>query len=217
MLKSTYKNSILFLFITALFVGCGQNADTLLNSSGQDVKTAKIETDNDFQDLGSLSKISVSSGFVHAPIIMIDGEQYYLAGAPDGPNGGTDIPGHSWKQIDHKRLIGKHVNTGPFGMPKWWSSDADDGELLYIVYGLIDTWSKSKAKMYARRGFVHYHEFLRVTDGKLHPTKVLWLKHIAVTSFTLDGGPHPEFGHEVSPGVDREFIPNGMMPYNPEE
>ena len=29
------------------------------------------------------------------------------------------------------------------------------------------------------------------------------------------GGPHPELTHEVTPGVDTDFIPNGMMRYNP--
>ena len=35
----------------------------------------------------------------------------------------------------------------------------------------------------------------------------------AKTSFTLDGGPHPEFLHYATPGVDYDFTPNGMMPY----
>jgi len=154
-------------------------------------------------------------GFVHATIINIDGEDYFMAGAPDGPNGATDIPGHYWNQAGPNQFVGKHYNTGPFGMPQGWSSDAADGELLYIVHGIIDTWSADKAEKYAARGYVHYHEFLSVMDGKLHPTKVVWLRHTARKSFTLDGGPHPELGHDVTPGVDYEFIPNGMDPYEP--
>ena len=63
------------------------------------------------------------------------------------------------------------------------------------------------------KGFIHYHELVSASDGTPYPTKVLWLGHIAVASFTLDGGPHPELAHYVTPGIDREFIPNGFMPY----
>ena len=34
--------------------------------------------------------------FVHGITITVDGEDYNLAGAPDGPDGAFDIPGHSW-------------------------------------------------------------------------------------------------------------------------
>ena len=156
---------------------------------------------------------AVAKGFVHGIIINVDGEDYYLAGAPDGPNGEIDVPGHHWVQAGPNQLVGKHYNTGPFGAPQWWSSDAPDGELLYIVHGIIDTWDAEKAAEYASKGYVHYHELVRVSDGVKHPTKVVWLKHTARTSFNLDGGPHPEFGHEVTPGVDYEFMPNHGAPY----
>ena len=104
-------------------------------------------------------------GFVHGPTINVDGEAYYMApGAPDGVNGAPDIPGHYWKQTSSNQLLGKHYNTGPFGMMKWWSSDADDGQLLYIVRASIDTWSPRNAKLYARKGFIHYHELIRADD-----------------------------------------------------
>ncbi|HZD57229.1 MAG TPA: hypothetical protein VE136_10925 [Anaerolineales bacterium] len=157
----------------------------------------------------------LASGYLHAPVVTVDGEDYYLAGAPDGEGGATDIPGHYWIQTGPGQLVGKHYNTGPFGASNWWSSDAGDGQLLYKVNAIIDTWSAEKASSYADRGYVHYHELVRVADGALHPTKVVWLKHTAVASFTLDGGPHPEFSHAVAPGVDFEFIPNGSVPYNP--
>jgi selenium-binding protein 1 len=156
-----------------------------------------------------------AKGFVHGIVINVDGIDYYLAGAPDGPGGAFDIPGHYWVQAGPNRLVGKHYNTGPFGAPQWWSSDAPDGELLYIVTAIIDTWSEEKAAMYAQKGYIHYHELITVADGTLHPDKVVWLKHIARTSFTLDGGPHPELSHEVTPGIDYEFIPNGTTPYAP--
>lgn len=156
-----------------------------------------------------------AAGFTHGLAIDVDGEYYYMAGAPDGPDGAFDIPGHYWVQTGPARLQGKHYNTGPFGAPQWWSSDAPDGELLYVVDARIDTWSPEKAAAYAARGFVHYHELVSVDGGELHPTKVVWLKHIARTFFTLDGGPHPELAYEAEPGVNYEFIPNASMPYNP--
>ena len=113
------------------------------------------------------------------------------------------------------QLQGKHYNTGPFGMSKWWSSDADDGELLYVVHGIIDVWTLETAEAYAARGYMHYHELVKVDGGAKHPEKVLWLRHTARTTFTLDGGPMPMFSHSVTPGVDFEFIPIGMMPYDP--
>ncbi|MCK5597328.1 MAG: hypothetical protein KAJ04_07760 [Candidatus Eisenbacteria sp.] len=157
----------------------------------------------------------VSAKFEHAIVFDVDGEDYYMAGAPDGPGGATDIPGHYWVQAGPGQVEGKHLNTGPGGAPQWWSSDAPDGELLYKVHGIIDVWTESKAEDSASRGYVHYHEFERVSDGMPHPTKVVWLKHTARTSFTLDGGPMPQFAHSVTPGVDYEFIPIGFMPYTP--
>ena len=158
----------------------------------------------------------MSKPFVHGIVINIDGEGYYFAGPPDGPNGEIDVPGHYWKEIGRNRILGKHYNTGPFGTPNWWSSDADNGALLYEVQGVIDTWSLEKAQFYALRGFVHRHEFVSVSTGEFHPNKVVWLRHIAVTSFTLDGGPgapNPPYEHFVTPGVDYEFPVNGFMPY----
>lgn len=156
-----------------------------------------------------------AKGFVHGIVVNLDGEDYYLAGAPDGPNGEIDVPGHYWVQAGKDKLVGKHYNTGPFGAPQWWSSDAPDGELLYIVHSKIDEWSQEIAAEYASRGYTHYHEFVKVSDGTHHPTKVIWLKHTARTSFTLDGGPAPDLAHEVTPGVDYDFIPNWDMPYTP--
>lgn len=165
----------------------------------------------------SLSSASNTSagGFVHGIVIPVDGEDYFLEGPPDGPGGARDVPGHYWVLAGPDQLVGQHFNSGPFGSPQWWSSDAPDGELLYMVHGIIDTWTADKAAAYASQGYVHYHELVRVSDGTLHPTKVAWLRHHARTSFTLDGGPHPEFAHAVEPGIDFEFIPNWAMPYPP--
>jgi selenium-binding protein 1 len=170
-------------------------------------------------DEGSALKSAHNNqGFVHGIVVDIDGDDYYFAGAPDGANDAFDIPGHDWVQAGPRKVVGKHYNTGPFGAPNWWSSDADDGALLYIVNCIIDTWSEEKAEAYYERGYVHYHEFISVSTGDFHPDKVGWLKHTAVSSFTLDGGPgqpDPPYEHTVTPGVDLEFPNNSFMPYNP--
>ena len=67
-------------------------------------------------------------GFVHGIVLTVDGTDYYFAGAPDGPMGEIDVPGHSWHQITDTELVGLHYNTGPNGAAQWWSSDAPDGE-----------------------------------------------------------------------------------------
>jgi selenium-binding protein 1 len=159
----------------------------------------------------------LAKGFIRGIVINVDGTDYFLAGAPDAPGGAIDIPGHSWVMAGPNQLVGKHYNTGPFGAPQWWSSDAPDGEYLYKVHGIIDTWTSAKAARYASRGYVHYHELVETSDGTtMHPTKVVWLRHTARTSFTLDGGPHPpDTGIEVTPGVHYEFLPNWMNPYPP--
>lgn len=200
------KKSIIFIlgsmFLIGAFLGCSKQAETPLSPT--------IAPNSDVAEAAGHAR-----SYQHGIIVNVDGEDYYLAGAPDGPNGATDIPGHYWIQVRDNALNGKHYNTGPFGKPQWWSSDAPDGALLYKVRAILDEWTMEKAKAYASKGFLHYHEMVRVSDGALHPSKVLWLRHIAVRHFTLDGGPHPELAHEVNPGIDWQFIPNGMMPYNP--
>jgi hypothetical protein len=156
-----------------------------------------------------------ADGFTHGRVFIVDGEEYYMAGAPDGPGGAFDIPGHTWVQAGPNRVVGKHYNTGPGGAEKWWSSTASNGALLFMVQGIFDTWSPEKADSYAARGYVHYHELLDVDTLDEHPTKVVWLKHTAVSTFNFDGGPRPDLRHVVSPGVDYEFIPLGDEPYNP--
>lgn len=159
--------------------------------------------------------VASAAGFERWQLINIDGEGYYMAGPDTGPNGEPNVPGHSWVQAGPNNVVAKHYNTGPGGSSNFWSSDAPDGALLYIAQIIIDEWTPEKAEMYAARGYVHYHEFLSADTGEPHPTKVGWFKHIARTSFTLDGGPGSPFYHSVTPGVDFEFIPNWENPYNP--
>jgi len=86
-----------------------------------------------------------AKGFVHGVVVNVDGESYYLDGPPDGPDGATDILRHYGVQSGPNRWVGKHYNTGSFGSPQWWSSDVPDGEMLYIVHGVIDTWSEEES------------------------------------------------------------------------
>ena len=159
-----------------------------------------------------------AQGFERGVVVLVeDGTAYYFAGEPVGA--GSDVPGHFWVQAGPSQWVGKHYNTGPLGSPfeaSGWSSDAGDGELLYIVHGIVDTWSLEKAKAYAARGYVHRHELV-TADGDLHPSKVIWFRHTARTSFTLDGGPafwqgnpNPPYEHAVTPGVDYAF-PNNYL------
>ena len=85
-----------------------------------------------------------AGGFARGVVVLVedDGTEYYLAGEPVGL--GSDVPGHYWVKAGPNQVVGKHYNTGPLGSPfeeKGWSSDAPDGELLYIVHGIIDTWT----------------------------------------------------------------------------
>jgi hypothetical protein len=160
--------------------------------------------------LMAVAVVSVSAGgFKSEPVFELDGGSYII----------KPIPGHVWNQAGPNQAVGKHYNTGPAWAPtKWWSPDADDGELLYIVHGIVDDWTAEKAAQYAARGYVHYHELITNDANKTeHPTMVIWLRHTARTSFTFDGGPHPEHpARPVTPGVDHHFLPNGGMPYPPQ-
>ena len=215
----TIRMSRLALAIGVLFIlgSCEKQDDEMVKNDFSPEEKAFTSAESENALLKSADK---NEGFVHGLVVDVYGEDYYFAGAPDGPDGAIDVPGHYWVQSGPDKLVGKHYNTGPFGSPQWWSSDAPDGEFLYMVHGIIDEWTEMKAKHYASRGFVHYHEFVSTDDGRLHPDKVVWLKHTAVTSFTLDGGPgapNPPYEHEVTPGVDLLFPNNYMEPYDPED
>ena len=154
MRRYVVKISIILLTFVFLTVGCNENRNPV---------EPTLQPEN----------VLAKKGFVHGLVVNIDGEDYYFAGAPDGPNGEVDVPGHYWVKAGKNQVVGKHYNSGPFGASKWWSSDAPDGEYLYKVHGIIDTWSLEKSVSYAKRGYVHRHEFVRVSDGEFHPNKVV--------------------------------------------
>ncbi|NOY73824.1 MAG: hypothetical protein GXP14_15910 [Gammaproteobacteria bacterium] len=161
-----------------------------------------------------------SKEFIHGITIKLDDEHYNFAGPPDGLNGASDAPGHKWLRTDKKRFLGKHFNTGPFSAPNFWSNNAGDGALLYIVDAVIDRWSEVKALQYFTKGFVQYHRLLNVKTKQFHPEKVVWLKRVAVKEFRLDGDGALNFSddmeaYDVMPGVDYKLSPNWDMPYDP--
>ncbi len=196
-------------------VGCAESPSAPLPALGEDEVFAAIP--DEYSDLSWVQRFArhTSSYFARGLVFHLDGEDYFLKGPLE--DGARDLPGHDWYQLPGGWFIGRQFNTGPFGLPKWWSSDADDGQLLFYVIAKIDTWSERKAARYRARGFSHYHKFVTVADRTPHPTKVAWFKHFAVDSFTFDGGPRPWLAHEVTPGLDRDFMPNTHFAYPPRE
>ncbi len=155
--------------------------------------------------------------FIHGITFKVDDQQYNITGAPDGPNGEQDIPGHYWLQTDKNNFVGQHYNTGPFGAEKWWSSDTDNAALLWVLEAKLDIWSQVKAIKYFSRGFVGYQPIINVTTGKLHPKKVLWLKHVSIRNFTFDGLEPLAFAgqkpHKVIKGIDFNMDINWNVEY----
>lgn len=144
-----------------------------------------------FLTIGSVQAHKWDKPFVPGIVVEVGHHKhkYYLSGAPDGPNGEQNIPGHEWVQVSSNTLIGKHYNTGPFGSSNFWSTDAPDGALLWTMIGKIDRWTEAKAAKYYTEGFVHYHHLVSVWSGKPHPKLVVWFRHSAVIDFTFDGVP----------------------------
>jgi hypothetical protein len=154
--------------------------------------------------------------YVHGLAVDVgDGEEWYFVG-PGSEAGKTDIPGHVWRQVSAHRLKGLHYNVGPPSLPgqPWWATGEDYGVLLYVVEAIIAPWSDSIANKMASKGYIHYHELVN-SEGEMHPTLVVWLKHIAVRNFNLDGGPAPDLGHTVRRGVDYLFVPIYFNEYAP--
>lgn len=154
--------------------------------------------------------------FTHGIVLNLDGVGYYFEGPADATDGAKDAPGHYWWQDSPNHLYGLHFNIGPFGEENWWSSDAGGTDLLFLVDAIIAPWTNNTAYDFAKKGYTHYHELLRVDNGERHPSLVVWFKHVGIPSvFNFDKGPVPEDGHIVTPGVDHQFLTNYYIPYNP--
>jgi hypothetical protein len=175
--------------------------------------------------LGGLSAVSAAkmtawerdisnAGYTHGTAFEIDGETYYLKG-PGSIEGDIDVPGHTWVHTSDWQMVGKHYNVGPSFAPegtKFWAKDEGWGVLLYKVHGIIDVppddLTTAKETWYKSKGYIHVHEFVD-SDGNELEDYVVYLRHTAVLSFDFNGGPMaPGSNHEVSPGVDYEFMPN---------
>ena len=79
-------------FVSTLFVACQKDEPTVTDNANS-VADAQFKAGN---------------GFIHGIIIEIDGEDYYFAGPPDGPNGENDVPGHYWRKAGKDKVNGKH-------------------------------------------------------------------------------------------------------------
>ncbi len=159
--------------------------------------------------------------FVHGAAVELDGESWYFAGPGSipPPFNVVDVPGHTWTQDSKNpfKVVGRHYNVGPWMAPPgapWWATGEPYGVMLFKVDGIIAPWTWEIAEMMAAKGYVHYHELVDA-GGNHHPELVVWLKHTAIRSFDFNGGPMPGAAHDVTPGIDYEFMPNWMEPYEP--
>jgi hypothetical protein len=152
------------------------------------------------------------AAFEHGIALDIDGETWYFAGPGSVDPAAHDVPGHTWVQTGPYHVVGRHYNVGPFvaaGEP-WWAPEEPYGVLLFKVDGIIapkDPDMKYEAHL-KKKGYVHRHEL--VNGGNEHPEMAVYLKHTAVRHFYFDPQmPMPmRVDHEVTPGIDFDFMPN---------
>jgi hypothetical protein len=153
-------------------------------------------------------------GFVHGPMLEIDGVYYYFKG-PGSMMGATDVPGHTWVQTGPYQVEGRHYNVGPWFVPMgtpWWATGEPYGVQLYQVHGIVaPTYPDAKTEEKLRKqGYVHRHELVYAMgpmEGMVNEDIRVYLKHIAKREFYFDGGPMMPM-YWVYPGVDRMFMPN---------
>ncbi|TET64951.1 hypothetical protein E3J49_02905 [Candidatus Bathyarchaeota archaeon] len=152
--------------------------------------------------------------FIHGIALDINGETWYFAG-PGSIEGATDVPGHTWVSAGSKRVKGRHYNVGPWMAPAgtpWWASEEPYGVLLFMVDGILevppDELTEEKEQWLKEVGYVHFHELVDMM-GNENEDIVVYLKHTAVRAFYFDGGlMAPGSNHDVSPGIDYNFMPN---------
>ena len=223
-MQMKYLNLIIIGTVIAILAGIlvanNNNAfaqNLTINASSGITQSANNETYSSVEkDKSSLNNYQKSQTFTHGIVVKIDNIGYYFDGPADGANGTKDAPGHYWWQDAPTHLYGLHYNIGPFGEEQWWSSDAKDNELLYVVDVIIAPWTNKTAYEFAKQGYVHYHELVRTDNSEKHPELVAWFKHVAVPAgFILDKGPMPEDKHIVAAGIDYRFLNNYFIQYNP--
>lgn len=148
-------------------------------------------------------------GFVHGIALSVDGETFYFEG-PGSAENFIDIPGHKWMMENLYEVSGKHYNVGPEPRGHWWASGVPYGFLLYDVHGIIapKELPQGIALNLKKQGYVHRHELVD-KDGNENTIMAVYLRYSALRMFHLDGGPGtPETDHDVSIGIDYDFMPN---------
>ena len=151
------------------------------------------------------------AAFEHGITLNIDGDELYFKGPGSemDMDGRHDIPGHTWVQTGPYKVVGRHYNVGPYGADplEWWASGEPYGVLLYKVDGIIAPPDGELTDKYAahllKKGYVHVHELVYL-DGTPYTDNVVYLKHTAVRDFYFTH----MMPHDVTPGIDFEFIPN---------
>ena len=152
--------------------------------------------------------------FLHGIALEIDEETWYFVG-PGSVEGSIDVPGHTWVRTGPNRVKGRHYNVGPWMAPAgapWWASEEPHGVLLFMVDGIMDVppegLTEEKMQWLKEKGYVHFHELVDA-EGNENEDIVVYLKHTAVREFYFDGGPMaPGSDHDVTPGIDYDFMPN---------
>ena len=147
-------NKIGILLAIVISIGIVGN----INNNGIDVYA---QNENNITETTSKDNTTSSSSFtynykdpiefVHGIEVDIDGVKYYFDGPADADKGAKDAPGHYWWQDSPNHIYGLHLNIGPFGEEKWWSSDAKNNELLFLVDAIIAPWSEKDAFEFSKK------------------------------------------------------------------
>lgn len=173
-------------------------ATLLLAACGGDDENVEVATVAG--ELATVTEDALPPGYEPAPMVELDGKMWEF----------DTIPGHYWKVLDDGYAVGLHFQSeDPFA----WAEDADDNELLYVVYAIPGSCPGGNFDKSVTRddvsvlgsvpsGFDHWHGVLGAGPKLGH-----WLLHMPVRDFTLAGPPgNPLEGEEITAGIP-EFIP----------
>lgn len=172
-----------------LLAACGGNGD--VDDSAAPAAAAQLAT---------VTEDALPPGFEAAPMVQLDGKQWEF----------DTIPGHYWKVLDNGYAVGLHFQSED---PFRWAKDAEDNELLYVVYAIPGNcpggnFDKSVTQEDVSDvggvppGFDHWHGVIGAGPKQGH-----WLMHMPVRDFVLEGPPgNPMDGEEITAGIP-EFMP----------
>jgi len=156
--------------------------------------------------------MSQHGGFVHRLLSYVYDLDYYLAEASEGQDYANDMAGQYWIPAGELLTVEEHYNITTFGELSWYESDADDGEILFMVVEITEE-SKISTNASAPGGYVHNHEIILVPEDTMYPTEVLRLKPLAGRRSIFDGGLHREFEQEFEQEVDYGSVSKLVMTY----